>query len=109
MIMHPRVVAADGEIDMVIQYAVKLFRRGTDNQLDMHIRNLSLKLRSSTGSDSAVSVSMESSVEIQIVPLCSPFQQRRLAPSSFSSLSTRIACCKKMLPFSVNAKPPRPR
>ena len=42
-IMHPRVVAADGEIDMVIQYAVKLFRRGTDNQLDMHIRKLIAK------------------------------------------------------------------
>ena len=45
-------------------------------------------------SESAVSVSMESSVEMHKVPLCSPLSSADCRSSSLSSLSTRIACCK---------------
>ena len=36
-VMHLRVVAADSQVDMVVQHAVQLLRRGADNQFDMHM------------------------------------------------------------------------
>lgn len=34
------VVAADRQIDMVVEHAVQLLRRGADNQFDVHVRKL---------------------------------------------------------------------
>lgn len=36
-VMHLRVVAADGQVDMVVQHPVQLLRRGANNQFDMHM------------------------------------------------------------------------